>query len=104
MMRDIDTDLGSAGVELVRNQLDQSLQNPTGFYRSRIMFTRNTKGATVTDDGVIYGPWLEGTGSRNKTTKFKGYASFRKATQQLNQSASMLIQRTVDRYVRQLNG
>lgn len=104
MMKDIDTAMGQAGVDLVRSELDSSLQNPTGFYRSQVEFTRNTKGATISDHGVIYGPWLEGTGSRNRTTKFKGYASFRKATQRLNQQATRIIQSTVDRYVAKLNG
>lgn len=104
MMRDIDTAMGQAGVDLVRNELDDSLQNPTGFYRSRVKFTRNTKGATITDQGVVYGPWLEGTGSRNRTTKFKGYNSFRRATQRLNSQANQIVQSVVARYVSKLNG
>ena len=34
------------------------------------------EGATVvTSDLASYGPWLEGSGSRNETTRFKGYHS-----------------------------
>ena len=33
----------------------------------------------VSDNGVVYGAWLEGTSSRNDTTRFKGYRSFRNA-------------------------
>lgn len=59
----------------------------TGNYR------RNVHGITrqvgldlqgkIHDSGVVYGPWLEGTSSRNKTTRFKGYSSFRKVKQWL---------------------
>lgn len=104
MMRDMDDAMGEEAVDLVHNQLDQNLQNPTGFYRSQIEFKRTTKGITVDDSDVIYGNWLEGTGSRNQTTKFKGYASFRKAVQQLNAQTTQVIQPVVDRYVAKLNG
>jgi hypothetical protein len=33
--------------------------------------------------GPVYGPWLEGVGSRNATTRFKGYRAFRKAANAL---------------------
>jgi hypothetical protein len=41
----------------------------------------------VTTDLASYGPWLEGTGSRNDTTRFKGYHGFRIATQELVKTA-----------------
>jgi len=37
----------------------------------------------ISDNGVIYGPWLEGVGSRNATTRFKGYANYRRNVQQI---------------------
>ena len=37
----------------------------------------------VTTELATYGPWLEGTGSRNETTRFKGYNGFRRAGQAL---------------------
>jgi hypothetical protein len=44
---------------------DQVLQHPTGYYQSKITVERAGTGYRVTDQGVVYGPWLEGTGSRN---------------------------------------
>ena len=35
----------------------------------------------VTSGNAMYGPWLEGTGSRNATTRFKGYHGYRLASQ-----------------------
>ena len=44
----------------------------------------------VTSDLATYGPWLEGTGSRNETTRFKGYHSFRLASRELEGVATDL--------------
>lgn len=44
----------------------------------------------VTTSDAMYGPWLEGTGSRNMTTRFKGYHGFRVAGQELDAEAEGL--------------
>jgi len=54
----------------------------TGNYRRRVQGNVTSAGAwtvgKIHDSGVVYGPWLEGTSARNQTTRFKGYAQFRK--------------------------
>ncbi len=79
------------GVNLVTERLGTVLQNPTGYYESLIQTDRRTPGTAITDGwpgtGVLYGPWLEGLGSRNATTRFKGYFTFRLTTQQLQNDA-----------------
>lgn len=58
----------------------------------------------ATDSGIIYGHWLEGTGSRNRTTRFKGYFMWRKTYQSMQRSGAMNIaQPIVARAVRALN-
>lgn len=52
---------------------------------------------------LIYGPWLEGVGSRNTTTRFKGYFIFRQATTKLRVKASHIFRRRIERVVRRLN-
>lgn len=59
-------------------------QHPTGYYESNV---RIRNGSEVWDGGLagpVYGPWLEGVGSRNNTTRFKGYHAFRKAASALD--------------------
>jgi hypothetical protein len=80
--------IADRGVNLVGDELAGSLQNPTGFYESRIRTERRADDQFVTDSGVVYGPWLEGVSSRNQSTRFKGYRSFRQATQHLNEDAA----------------
>ena len=86
--------------ELGEQRLDETLRpRPSGVYLSvseaRVPSTgnyrRNVSGTVtpnlqgiITDGNVIYGPWLEGISSRNQSTRFKGYATFRKTGQWLN--------------------
>lgn len=54
----------------------------------------------VTTDLATYGPWLEGTGSRNESTRFKGYHGFRRAWEQLTREAPQLVADTLVPFVR----
>ena len=92
------------GVTDVRQFLDSVLKNPTGFYQSRIQTDRKTRDrSVVTDSQVVYGPWLAGVGSRNKTSRFKGYAHWRRVAQQLQRNVVRITRPVVRRRVRQMN-
>jgi hypothetical protein len=92
------------GVSMVRSRLRSVLQNPTGYYSSQIRARRDTIGtAEVTDSGVIYGPWLEGVSSRNQTTRFKGYATFRRTKQELAGKVPGIVKGDIATLVRDLN-
>lgn len=69
----------------------------TGHYRRSIHTLRRGMQATIDDGRVVYGPWLEGTSSRNQTTRFRGYASFRRATQYLEKRAPYTITQNLQR-------
>lgn len=91
------------GANMVASISSSSFRNPTGYFVSKIQTDRRGFDATVSDP-VIYGPWLEGVGSRNKTTRFKGYAMFRRATQQLNGKARQLAEQVLQPYLRRMGG
>lgn len=57
----------------------------------------------VTTDIASYGPWLEGVGSRNDTTRFKGYHGFRIAGQELDRVAGVIADDALIPYVRRMN-
>ncbi len=66
----------------VKQTYHTHFKNPTGYYESRVHVHNGPVGHEVWDGGEagpVYGPWLEGVGSRNLTTRFKGYHAFRKA-------------------------
>ncbi len=97
--------------DAVQQELDVVLQNPTGYYRSQISSTvragvgRTHPDVAVHDSGVIYGPWLAGTGSRNApVTRFKGYTHWRKATQRIEQLAPQVVVATFSQLIRKLGG
>jgi len=87
----------------IENRLGNVLRNPTGFYESRIQSDRVRLGSEVSDSGVIYGPWLEGTSSRNRTSRFKGYSVFRKATQTMQAKSAKIAQPVMKAYTRKMN-
>lgn len=103
MVEHIEEEIAQQGYNDVRRELGRVLKHPTGYYESRIQ-TDNLGGDTVVHDGgVIYGPWLEGVGSRNRTTRFKGYFTFRKVAQRLNSRSELIARAIVPRYLRRMN-
>lgn len=71
----------------VRSTFHRSFRQPTGYYESHVRTHNASTGWEVWDGGEhgpVYGPWLEGVGSRNATTRFKGYHAFRLAAQALD--------------------
>ena len=75
----------------------------TGNYRRSVNGRFEGLAGRIDDGNVVYGPWLEGNGSRNATTRFKGYASFRRVAQWLNGRARGVVQNFAEDAVRRLN-
>ncbi|TVZ96520.1 hypothetical protein [Streptomyces sp. BK340] len=91
--------IAEEGEKLIRQRLKVVLQHPTGYYESRISVDRAGDGYRVSDGGVIYGPWLEGTGSRNSpVTRFPGYATFRRTKPLVDKRAREIAVRLLARY------
>lgn len=82
----------------VRN-LEGSIRNPTPYYWTRIderpiAYNR----WEIWDHDIVYGPWLEGTGSRNETTIFKGYWAMARAKEMTKRRRSGVARRILRRY------
>jgi hypothetical protein len=83
----------------VQQRLAQVLQNPTGYYQSKVTVARAGTGYQVWDQGVVYGPWLEGTGSRNApVTRFAGYSTFRRTKALVDRKAPGIAYELLGRY------
>lgn len=104
MVIKINDAIAEEGVTRVKTRLNRVLQHPTGYYRSRIQVQRRSTYRGITDGGVIYGGWLEGVSSRNRTTRFKGYHTFREVMQQLNKDKVKIAQPLVTKFVNEMNG
>ena len=103
-LEEASSEIAQAGVNEVQARLGQVLQNPTGAYESRIVTDLVRGDHVVTDGGVIYGPWLEGTSERNKTSRFKGYSVFRKTVQWLQGRAPDIAQKALPRHLDRMGG
>lgn len=75
----------------------------TGNYRRHVHGRVENLRGIIDDGNVVYGPWLEGISSRNQTTRFKGYASFRRTSEAIQKRAKPVLRSHVDRLVRSLN-
>jgi hypothetical protein len=86
------------------NQQDNPVPPDAGHYEASIHAEAVPEGARVTDDEVIYGPWLEGTSSRNEATRFPGYGAFRQISQQVDAEAKPQAEAILPPYLAAMNG
>ena len=101
------TQLAEKGSALIKDTLNASIRHPTmpdyGGRRVRTSVASGT--AEIYDSNVIYGPWLEGQGTRNSpVTRFPGYWSFRRSFQQINANAEAWSYQAIEHYLNELNG
>ncbi len=76
----------------------------TGNYRRNVHPEFASLNGRISDGNVVYGPWLEGTGSRNDVTRFKGYASFRKTFDWLEKLTPAVLRAHLDAAIARING
>lgn len=85
---EIPEEIGDEGVKIIRSELGRVLKHPTGYYQSQIRATHAGAQVLIHDGRVVYGPWLEGTGSRNfPATRFRGYKTFERMFPVINATA-----------------
>lgn len=84
-------------------QFHDTFKHATGYYEAHVQVHSDPDGHVVSDGGVIYGPWLEGTGSRNAPhTRFKGYANFRRVTASINRKTTRVAQEMLPALLRRI--
>lgn len=103
MIIEINEAIAQEGVKRIKHRLGQVLQNPTGYYESKIAVDRRQIYRGLTDGGVVYGGWLEGVSSRNRTTRFKGYRTFRTIKQELNNDKLKIAEPLVRQFVKRMS-
>ena len=91
-----------AGVYLSVSEAKRG-QASTGHYGRSIHGVASHLHGRIDDSGVEYGPWLEGVSSRNETTRFKGYHSFRRVGQSLEKDAGKVLKAHMDKAIKELN-
>lgn len=86
--------------EHVLGLMGVAFRHPTGYYESNVKTERAGDVARVHDSGIVYGPWLEGVGSRNSpVTRFPGYFHWRRTKALLVLRAPVMAERLLQRYL-----
>lgn len=94
--------IGQFAENRIHQVLGNVLRHPTGYYESHIQTERQGNDQVVHDSDVVYGPWLEGVGSRNLTTRFKGYRTFQKVAEEVDGQAQMIAEEVLQPYLRRM--
>lgn len=104
-------EVAAQGLANVNTVLNASIQQPTPYYETQTtlnwgVYSGAGANVIVHDRGIVYGPWLEGIGSRNfPKTSFKGYAAFEKGAIALNNGQALRVANDVlRRYMPHLRG
>lgn len=88
--------------------MKRTFKHPTPIYWNTTHVQVNGNVGVLNDGGrvggLVYGPWLEGVGSRNKTTRFKGYFNLRKAAQKTRAEIKRVAAPLLGRYYSRMNG
>lgn len=101
--KDLEKRLADETNEELHNQFDRTFKTQTPYYATQVQVHREEGGHVVHDGGVAYGPWLEGVGSRNGSTRFKGYFNYRRTAQIMEAEAPRIAERMLPRYIRRMD-
>ena len=99
----IESDLVKAGIKDVREQLYPGHGKLTGDFRRSITGSKRHLNSSIYPKLWVIGLWLEGVGSRNATTSFKGYGIFAKASEELRGDSDDIAEKRVKALVGKLN-
>lgn len=96
-------EIAQVGADHLRSDLGRPpFRNPTGWYRSHVTQKQLGELWVIWDTGVVYGPWLAGTGSRNASSRFKGYHHWRRAISYTNRIARPITEKIIARALARL--
>ena len=99
---DFETRYGDKVESMIHERLHHVLRHPTGNYEAHIRSVKRGDGVEINDSNIVYGPWLEGVGSRNRTTRFKGYFTFRLVGQKADREAGPYANQMIDPYLHRM--
>lgn len=96
-------DIAKEATSLIHERLSVVLKHPTGRYKSSVVADLSSPDPKVLGDRKVYGSWLEGTSSRNHTTRFKGYKTFRLITQRIQRDTARIAEPSIKMMVKGLS-
>lgn len=100
---EVERDIAAQAYADVMTNLNFSIKHPTPYYETQITTQKLQGSRVVHDRDIVYGPWLEGTSERNRTTRFKGYASFRRARQSLETKIPRIVHYRTEQFIARIS-
>lgn len=103
--QDLEKVLARRAAQIVVRILKSRIRNPTPYYWNQIRAVPVGGHWEVVDGNVVYGPWLEGVGSRNApVTRFRGYHAFKLAGQTMDAQAGAIGEQHLRLYIPRIEG
>lgn len=100
---DVEHEIANRVEQNLQARFAQTFKHRTGRYEASVGETSSSGGISVNDGNSVYGPWLEGTGSRNAPkTRFKGYTNWRSARQWIGRQAKFIAEHRLKNYMNRL--
>jgi len=102
--RDATSTLTRVAYDMVKLKYAARIRENTGHFLGRI--TQEITGSIghVYTKFILYGYWLEGVGSRNPTTRFKGYWAYRETAIEIDARSPEILKPLVDKMIREMGG
>lgn len=102
-MNDMSQDAGELGLQMLHQAFGETLRHPTGRYERNLTYDLIPDGVDLNDGDSVYGPWLEGVGSRNSRSSFKGYSNFRRTMQRLQDRIDEIAEAALQKHIGRMN-
>ena len=100
--------LGDRAVELLREVPMNKTGRARGGFQEALHTVRKSRVQVNVpgpmERGVTWAPWLEGTSTRNRSTKFRGYHLFRDTRSQLDEEAPQIGQQVLEELLPEIGG
>ncbi len=110
VLHETNKDLADKGRDEIRaaaDAMDRSGRGGTGRAAAGVTLSERPGGYRIFGamrQGEVWWPWLEGSTSRNRKTKFHGYHTFSKTAKRLDDIAADTLQKHLSEHLAELGG
>lgn len=102
--RDSTKVLTQVGADMVKLKYSARIRVNSGRFLGRITGEVTGTIGRIYTKYILYGYWLEGVGSQNATTRFKGYWAYRETHIELDAKSEQILQPLINKMIREMEG
>lgn len=94
--------LVSVATQMVKLRFGSRIRVNTGYFLGRITGEVTGSIGRVYTKFLLYGYWLEGVGSQNQTTRFKGYWGYRDTFIEVDANSKQILKPLIEKLTREM--